>query len=228
MKKEDIHLEDIQRILFGQAPPVFLLEVLLRTAVVYALLLVAIRMLGKRTNAQLTVTEVAIVIMLGAIVSVPMQAPDRGILQGLLVLFCIVAFQRGLTWLMIKSGRVEKLTQGQLSVVVKDGVLQLDVLRKARISRQQIFAIVRNKKVYNLGNVQRLYLEACGTFSLYPFDKPRPGLPVYPPDDYQIIHQQQKNEEDLVACCSCGTVIKKSPSTSCPTCHRHEWIDATL
>lgn len=54
------------------------------------------RLLGKRMNAQLTVAELSVMIMLGGIVSVPMQIPDRGILQGVLVLACIVALFRGI------------------------------------------------------------------------------------------------------------------------------------
>jgi len=73
-----------------------LLEAALRTLIIYLVLLLAMRLLGKRMNAQLTVAELSVMIMLGGIVSVPMQIPDRGILQGVLVLACIVALFRGI------------------------------------------------------------------------------------------------------------------------------------
>jgi uncharacterized membrane protein YcaP (DUF421 family) len=230
MKKEEIHLQDLKRIFLGQAPPEFLLEVLIRTVIVYLFLLLAVRILGKRTSKELTITETAIILMLGAVVSVPMQVPDKGLLQGVLVLFCIVAFQRGLTLLNLRSPRMEKIAQGDLSLLVKDGILQLDVLHKSRITRQQVFAIVRSKKIYNLGKVRRLYLEACGTFSLYARGEgPAPGLPVYPPDDERILEDQRyATEHGAKACCNCGKVVENAEDTACTNCGASEWTKAII
>lgn len=104
MKKEDIHLGDWQRLLLGEAPLEFLLEAALRTLVVY----VVLRLLGKRMNAQLTVTELSVMIMLGGIVSVPMEVPDRGILQGVLVLTCVLLLYWTINYLSFKYPRVER------------------------------------------------------------------------------------------------------------------------
>jgi uncharacterized membrane protein YcaP (DUF421 family) len=71
MDPGSIRLTDWKRILFGTAPASFLLEVLARTAVMYVALLVVLRLLGKRMSGQITILEMAILISLGAIVSVP-------------------------------------------------------------------------------------------------------------------------------------------------------------
>src|SRR4051812_35148141 len=107
MKKEEIKFGDWQRILFGEAPPVFLLEVLLRTLLIFVALLVITRLLGKRMSGQLTVTEMAVMLMLGAIVGAGVQMPDRGLLSAFLVLVLALVFQRGVTWLDGKSPKVE-------------------------------------------------------------------------------------------------------------------------
>src|SRR5947209_8437399 len=102
MKKEEIHLYDIKRILLRQAPAAFLLETLLRTLIVYIGLLFIIRLLGKRMAGQLTITEMAVILTLGAIVSPPMQMPDHGIVMGLFILAGIALLQRGLTYVNFK------------------------------------------------------------------------------------------------------------------------------
>src|SRR5438874_3764069 len=99
MKKDEIHLEDIKRILFGQAPPEFLLETFIRTLIIYIVLLLVIRWLGKRMSGQLTIMEMTVMLTLGAIVAVPMQMPDRGLLQGILILLCVAGLQRGVSLL---------------------------------------------------------------------------------------------------------------------------------
>lgn len=232
MKKGEIHLDDIKRILYGLAPPEFMLEVFVRTIITYIALLFIVRWLGKRMSGQLTIMEMAIMLVIGAVVSVPMQVPDRGLLQGGLLLLCIVLFQRGISWLGFKSGKIEDLTQGKSSVLVKDGVLQLKDLRKVRITRQQLFAELRQENVYNLGKVDRVYLEAHGLFSIFQSEKPRPGLVILPPDDKEIIETknqaftESKPPVELMACTSCGFVKPKNNPDACTNCGENEWINA--
>src|ERR1700712_4165791 len=108
MKKEEIHIDDVKRILFGQAPPAFLLEVLIRTLIIFVFLLFVVRWLGKRMSGQLTIMEMTVMLTLGAIVSVAMQIPDRGILLSMLVLLVTLTFHLGLGKLGFKSARIEE------------------------------------------------------------------------------------------------------------------------
>lgn len=114
MKKDEIYLWDVERILFGQAPPEFLLEVFIRSLIVYIAALVVIRWMGKRMNGQLTIIELSVMVMMGAIIPVPMQIPDRGIVQGLLVLLATLAFLRTANRLSYRSAKFENLVQGNL------------------------------------------------------------------------------------------------------------------
>ncbi|TWR31548.1 DUF421 domain-containing protein [Mucilaginibacter pallidiroseus] len=224
MKKEEIHLDDWQRILFGVAPPEFLVEVLIRTVITYLILLVIVRWLGKRMSGQLTIMEMAVMLTLGAIVSVAMQVPDRGILLSAVVLLCTLAFQRGLGWLGYKNNVIENITQGTLNILVIDGKLQLNEMEKCRISKQQLFAHLRSKEIYQLGKVKRVYLEAGGLFSIFPASPPQPGLSLLPPDDTELMEALPK--EVLVACINCGYVQASEDKKNCHDCGQNNWIPA--
>lgn len=228
MKKEEIHLGDVQRILFGQAPPEFMLEVFIRTLIVYLATLIVLRWLGKRMSGQLSITEIGVMITMGAIVSVPMQLPDRGILPGLLALVCAVGFLRGIHWLSFKSGKVEQVVQGDTILLVKDGIMQVEEMKKSRISRQQIFAELRGKQVYNLGKVKRMYLEACGLFCIYQEKGSKSGLSVLPPKDDEIFSVQKFSPDSIQACCHCGNVQPVHNNEQCAHCGRKEWSKAVL
>jgi uncharacterized membrane protein YcaP (DUF421 family) len=145
MKKEEIHLWDIKRILFGQAPPEFLFEVFIRSLIMYIAAIVVMRWLGKRMNGQLTIVEFAVIVTMGAILAVPMQIPDRGILQGFLVLLCTLVFLRGINWLAFKSPRIERIVQGEGVIIVKNGVLNLKDLSRTKIAKPQLYSILRSK-----------------------------------------------------------------------------------
>jgi uncharacterized membrane protein YcaP (DUF421 family) len=221
MKKEDIHLEDVARILFGEAPPIFLLEVFVRTLIVYVFLLYILRWLGKRMSGQLTIMELSVMLTLGAIVSASMQMPDHGILEGFLLLLCALGFQRGISYLGVRSAKFEQLTQGKAGMLVRDGILEVETLKEFRISRQQL----RNQKIYNLRAVDRMYLEASGMYSVFKGDSSKPGLSVLPPDD-PAIGSILKEAPGLMACRSCGFVQSAEELPACNKCGCEEWTPA--
>ena len=229
MNKEQIHFEDWQRIILGNNPPQYLIEVLLRSVIILSFFLITVRLLGKRMNGQLTLTEMAVMVSLGAIISPIMQLPDRGILLGLVILICALTFQRGLTWLDFKSKRIEHITQGKESLLIEDGIIQLDAMREARISKQQLFSVLRQNKVYNVTKVKRLYMEACGEFSLYTEKEEKPGLSAFPPTDEEVHSLQPAAGPAVVACTNCGNTIvarDRDEQKPCPVCQEVEWTQA--
>jgi uncharacterized membrane protein YcaP (DUF421 family) len=227
MEKADIKLDDIQRILFGEAPVDYLLEVLIRTLILFIALLIFLRLIGKRMGGVITISELAVMLTLGAILAVPMQIPDRGIFQGIIIMVTILVLQRGLNLWEFKSNKLERLTQGSTIMLVKDGIIESENLTSTRISKQQLFAELRKKKIYNLGKVKRMYVEACGIFSIYEHDKPVPGLSVVPPSDEKMYKFKQPQDSDLMACSNCGnTVPQREASIPCKICKNNDWIKA--
>jgi uncharacterized membrane protein YcaP (DUF421 family) len=230
MKKEDIQWDDWHRILIGSAPTSFLLEVLIRTVIMYLVLLVVLRLMGKRMGGQLTISELAVMVTLGAIICVPMQVPDKGIIQGIFVLLCAWAFQRGFNLLGVKSSKMENLIQGKEAVLVKDGVLEVAELEAANISRQQLYGVLRAQNIYNLGEVERVYIEGCGIFSVFKFDAPKPGLSIYPSRDGEALENQHKSDEHFYVCRMCGRTAEneKERHGSCGNCGSKNWEEAII
>ena len=179
-------------------------------------------------NGQRTIIELSVMIVMGATISVPMQIPDRGLLQGFVVLLCILLFLRGINWIVFHNPKFEKLLQGEAGILVKDGVLNLKELKRTRITQQQVFEILRSKKIFQLGRVKRMYLEACGIFSVYQEEKTRPGLPLFPPDDQSILEQKASKRAPVV-CINCGTLKQQGEEEKfCRNCGNNEWTKALV
>ncbi|MGA0557956.1 DUF421 domain-containing protein [Larkinella sp. VNQ87] len=229
MKKEAIFFEDWQRILIGNAPVEFMLEVFLRTVVIYLILLVVLRLLGKRMNSQLTNLEMAVMLSMGAILAPAMQLPDRGVLSGILAMFCALLFLRLTNLLGFKSRKSEQLIQGTETMLIKDGIIQCKTMAKNRLSHQQVYAVLRKENIYNLSKVKRLYLEAYGLFSLYTNEEDRPGLSVLPAPDDEIHTLHRMPDEPLMACSNCGfTQSATTRDKICPSCGAGEWVKAVI
>lgn len=217
---------DLYQLLVGEAPPEFLIEVFFRSLFIYGSLLIIVRWLGNRMSGQFSISEMAVMLTLGAIVSPPMQAPDRGMLLGIMILLCILLLQRLLHWLQFTFPRFEAASDGRSSLVVIDGVLVLEELKKIRVSRQQLFANLRAAEVFNLGKVERMYLEPSGEFSIFLSKNPRPGLPVLPPDDQNLLNDFKETDENLVACINCGCTVPKQENARCGNCNHDQMVKA--
>jgi uncharacterized membrane protein YcaP (DUF421 family) len=229
MKKEEIVLWDWKRIMLGQAPPEFLVEVLVRTILIYIVLLVVLRLMGKRMDGQLTLTEMGVMVTLGAIVSVAMQLPDKGFAMGAVALITVAALQRGINWLSVKNEKIEDITQGTMSILIRDGKMQVDEMLRAGISKQHLFSALRGKQILNLGRVKRLYFEACGLFNVYENDQPKPGLPVLPSDESAEITPKLSLDKSHIACRNCGNVeLAQLKNNKCNNCGEKKWIVAVV
>lgn len=227
MRKEDINWDDWYRILIGYAPPEFLLEVMFRTIILYVFLLFVLRLMGKRMGGMLSISELAVLLTLGAIICVPMQLPDKGILLGFVALLAALAFQRGFNLIGFKSGTAEEIIHGIESVLLKDGTLVVEELKKASITRQQLYAVLRSQNIYNLGEVERIYMEAAGLFSVFRFKQPKPGLSLLPTSDEAAHHNQRINPQILV-CRDCGRTKAVAEEDNCTNCGCKHWEQAVL
>lgn len=226
MKKEEIHLYDLKRILLGNAPAEFLLEVVIRSVITYIVLLVIVRLMGKRMSGELTFTEMSVMLMLGAIVSSAMQIPERGIVEGCFVLVLVLLLQRLVTLWMFRNSRVEDKLLSKMYLLIKDGKLQTKDLSKEYITRTQLFSVLRSRNITNLGSVKRLYMETSGSFTLYPNKEPLPGLSILIYEDEEI-YNSQSFEKDKRVCKNCGALFEASHlPAECYNCSEKEFIPA--
>src|SRR4051812_18331193 len=214
----------IHRILLGNAPFGYLAELLIRVVLVYTLLLVVVRFLGKRMSGQITNVELGVMIVLGGIVAVPLEIADRGMLPGLLLLVTVLALQRALGAIQSRSAAAERVMLGHASTLVRDGVIQLAELEQAAISQQELFALLRASKIRQLGEVGRVYLEAYGFLSVWRARRPVPGLAVLPNEDGEFA-ARLVTARDQAACDYCGWVTD-APAKRCAHCAREHFTPA--
>ena len=224
---QDIQIFDPHRWLIGQAPTSFLWEVLARAVLVYLLLWICMRLMGKRLAGQMSGMELTIVVTLGAAIGVPLQAPDRGMLPALLILGVAVLYQRGLNLWAFKSRKGEVILQGDVSTMAKDGCLDLHNMRRAVLSQERLFATLRQERIIHLGEVKRLYLEADGHFSIYKQDDPPPGLCLLPAHDTSS-YEKEFGVPGVWACGNCGNLVHqdRKPDRDCPRCEKRTFSPA--
>lgn len=215
------------RVLWNDLPAVFLLEVLFRSVVMFIVLLVALRLVGKRGVRQLSIFEVVIIISLGSAAGDPMFYEDVGMLHAIMVFVAIIGLYRLVTWFMAKSLWFENLVEGKAIYLVRDGKFAFDDFKKESLSQDEFFAELRVRQVEHLGQVKYAILETNGDFSIifYPDDEVRPGLPLLP--DEFCRKSPHIQHAAVYACAFCGHTETLAPGEyCCPVCARNEWVRA--
>jgi uncharacterized membrane protein YcaP (DUF421 family) len=225
MHKHNIYIDDFMRMLQGNVPWAFYVELLIRALVVYVIIVVALRLMGKRMGKLLTRNELAAVATLAAAIGIPLQTPDRGLLPGLLIAGMVVWLQRIIAHMASRKQSFEQLTQGRINTLVSEAVLQMKDMKECHLSRERIFSKLRSSGVRHLGEVQRLYLEANGSFTLIRYPRPTSGLHVLPSSDEAFIIEQPVDDNKKV-CSYCGYNQTNTLSTECPNCHQVDWVPA--
>lgn len=122
--------------------------------------------MDRRVAAQLSMVDLAIMIMLGAAIGAPLQTPDKGILTTIVLLITLLIYFRLLCWSTFFSHRHEVLTQGDAALLVMDGRLTLEHLQHAEFSRDRAFSELRSMEIQHPGEVRRAWLEPSGRISL--------------------------------------------------------------
>lgn len=226
MKKEDIHLDDLYRIIFGQIPLDFYIEIAIRSIVVYLLIAFGMKYMRKRITSNLNRTELAGMATLAAATGLIILAPDRGILPAIIVFLVLIGCKRIVDRKNYRDEKFESLTEGNMSILIKDGVLDLREMEKTRITQEQLFAQLRSGSVIHLGTVKRLYLEVSGAFSIVKNNEPKPGLSVIPDWDKDFLNEQEKSP-DTISCCICGAIYPKG-ETKCKICKSESFNEALV
>jgi uncharacterized membrane protein YcaP (DUF421 family) len=213
---------DWGRMFLGDVPPLFLLEIVFRTTLMFLWLVLLLRITGKRGLAQLSPLELAIVIGLGSAAGDPMFYPEMPLIHAMLVLALVVGLQRGLSYLVIRSERVETFIEGIPVELVRDGMIRLRALGRANLSREDLFERLRGQGVRQLGEVQRAYFEQDGNLTVFTHkDNPPPGLQVVPPWDLQwpLTLDVGTPHSGVVACLGCGHTLEAAGVLpNCPAC----------
>lgn len=225
---------DLVRMFIGSEPPLFFLEIVARTCIVYVYSLVLIRWVGGRGIAQMSTVEFLLVIALGSAVGDSMFYPDVPLLHAMLVITAVVAINKILDVLIYRYQPVEKVIDGRTAEAIRDGVIIVETLRHAKIGRSGLFESLRQAGFGNLGEVRQAYLETSGRFSFFRNDTPIPGLSVEPAWDVappSIYGPGARFDEAAqMACRDCGTVISCGQvlPENCAHCEGNAWTPATL
>jgi uncharacterized membrane protein YcaP (DUF421 family) len=144
---------------------------IIRTLVLYAFVILCIRLMGKRQLSEMQPSELVITLVISDIASIPMQNTSQPLLSGIVPVLVLVALEIGASVLMMKSGKFRKLLCGSPIVVIKDGKVLQSQMKRLRLTTEDLCVQLRQQNVFSLEEVQYCIVETNGSVSV--LEKPK-------------------------------------------------------
>jgi uncharacterized membrane protein YcaP (DUF421 family) len=140
-------------------------EFILRGMMVYGVLLVLVRVSGKRTVGQFTPFDLLVVMLLSEAVSNSLSGGDDSVIGGVLIACTLIALNMLMAYLASHSRKMSTLIDGESVLLGRDGQLYVDVMKKNRIAESDIEQALREADV-ELERAQCIFLEADGKITV--------------------------------------------------------------
>lgn len=180
-----------------------MLVVFVRALVLYMIVVITMRIMGKRQIGQLQPFELAIAIMISELAAVPMQDTGIPLINGIIPILTLLIAQLVMSFLTLKSIRARALICGKPSILIENGKIREKELRREMYTLNDLLEQLRIKNVTNLGDVEFAILETNGQLSVIPKSQKRP----LNPQDMNIQTSYEGLSLDVIID---GHVIKKN------------------
>ncbi len=141
-----------------------------KTAFIYLFLVLGLRLLGKRELGQMNIYDLVLIIVLANAVQNAMVGEDTTLVGGLVAATTLLILNRTLTIAMANSTRLEHLLVGEPLLIVNDGKIIADRMRREGVTIEQLMTALREHGMERLEDAHICVLEVDGTISVVPKD----------------------------------------------------------
>lgn len=154
-----------------------MLVVFIRTIILFALVVVVMRVMGKRQVGQLQPFELVIVIMISELAAIPMANTGIPIIYGIIPIVTLLVSQVALAFISLKSERARGVICGTPSILVENGKILEKELYKLRYNINDLLEQLRVKNFPSVADIEFAILETSGQLSVIPKSQKRPVNP---------------------------------------------------
>ena len=176
-----------------------------RTIILYLLIIVGIRLMGKRQVGELEPSELVLALIIADLAAVPMQDFGIPLLSGIIPILTLLAITMIISVLSMKSGQFRILLCGRPSIILENGTICQKEMIKNRFTVDELMEELRMKGVTDISNIKYAILETNGQISVLPFSNQLPptakdmniapqenGLPLVLINDGHILEHNLK------------------------------------
>lgn len=176
-----------------------------RTIFFYLLLILVIRLMGKRQVAQMEPSEFAVTMLVANLAAIPLEEEETPLWVGAVAMGLVLVLEYGLSLLSLHSVRLRRVLCGKPVILIDNGQLLMENLRRTRVTLDELSGHLREKGILEIQGVQFAILETNGAITVFPFSQFQPasaldaGVEAKPQElPYTVITDGQLIRENLI------------------------------
>ncbi|MFY1594805.1 DUF421 domain-containing protein [Micromonospora sp. WMMD737] len=146
--------------------PADLLRLLVVAMVVYPVLVLILRLSGKRTLSKLNAFDLVVTVALGSTLATILLSRDVSLVEGILALTLLVALQYAVALLGVRWPPAQRMLKAQPTILLRDGQLRHATMRRCRVTEGEVRQAARSQGMGDLHDLAAVVLETDGSFSV--------------------------------------------------------------
>ena len=147
----------------------------LRAGFLYMVLILSVRLMGKRQIGQMEASEFVVTMLVANLASIPMQDAAIPLYSGLVPILVVLGMELTLSGLILRSVLIRRFFCGKPIILIDKGKILMDNLRRTRVTLDELTGHLRQKDVLDIQTVEFAILETDGSLSVFPYPKERPA-----------------------------------------------------
>lgn len=171
-----------------------MLSTLIRTIILYILVLITMRLMGKREIGQLQPFELAIAIMIADLASVPMADTGVPIFNGIVPILGLLIIQMFISFINMRNITIRSIISGKPTILIYRGKIVEKALKREKITLNELQERLRQDGTFTIGDVEYAILETSGQLTVIPKPEKRTVIP----EDLGITPEYEGLPYDLV------------------------------
>ena len=149
--------------------------ILIRSIILYVLVIFAVRLMGKRQLGELQPSELVITILVSNIATLPIEDVNIPVIVGITPILALVCFEVMVSWINLRFPKLRRLISGSPKIIIRNGCIERDIMRELRFSVDDLLMALRGQEIFDLSEVQYAIVETTGSVSVMkkqPLDTP--------------------------------------------------------
>ena len=151
-----------------------MLIIFVRTLILYAFIVVMLRLMGKRQIGQLQPSELVVALIIADLAAVPMSNTGIPLISGLIPIITLFILEELLSYIAMKSESLRGIISGKPSILIERSIIMEEELRRIRYNLNDLLEQLRLKNFSNLEDIEYAILETSGQLSVIPKAENKP------------------------------------------------------
>ncbi|MCX7570188.1 DUF421 domain-containing protein [Tumebacillus sp. DT12] len=148
-----------------------------RVVAMYFVILLSMRLMGKREIGQLSIFDLVVSIMIAELAAMSLEDPEVPMMRGIAIIALLVILQIVMSYLTLKSVTLRYLIEGRPTLLIANGEIRDSEMRRTRYSMSDLMTQLREKNIATVNDVEFAVLETTGKLSVFPKADRQPLTP---------------------------------------------------